>query len=123
MMTLATTPGSVIIDRWGALISVTWACARLAMNSCSAGVMMWSAVPTTSQDGMVCQAGTPDWSVNVLVARGRWVAASTAPARAGRPLAKQPGNTVGLPQGTAPDGETGSGRKVTHVHRAVPTQH
>jgi hypothetical protein len=32
----------------------------------------------------------------VLLARGRWVAASTAPSRAGRPLAKQPGNTLGL---------------------------
>ena len=95
-MTLATTPASVIVDRWGALISVMWACARLAMNSCSAGVMMWSAVPTTSQDGMVCQAGTPDWSVNVLVARGRWVAARTAPALAGRPLAKQPGKGLSI---------------------------
>jgi len=96
MMTLATTPGLEIMDRCGALISVIWAPARLAMNSCSAGVTMWSLRPITSQDGMVLQAGAPDWSVNVLLARGRWVAASTAPSRAGRPLAKQPGNTLGL---------------------------
>ncbi|HEV8649763.1 MAG TPA: hypothetical protein VG276_10250 [Actinomycetes bacterium] len=59
----------------------------------SAAGMMWSAVPITSQDGIVFQAGTPDWSNSALVASGRWVAASTAPSRAGRPLAKHPGNT------------------------------
>src|SRR5437763_6907792 len=96
MMTLATANGLEIMDRCGALISVICACARWAMNSCSAGVMMWSFRPTMSQDGMVAQAGVPDWSANVPVARGRWVAASTAPSLAGRPLAKQPGNTVGL---------------------------
>ncbi len=30
------------------------------MNSCSAGGMTWSAVPITSQDGIVCQAGAPE---------------------------------------------------------------
>jgi hypothetical protein len=37
-MTLATTPGSEIMDRCGALISVMRAWTRWAMNSCSAGV-------------------------------------------------------------------------------------
>ena len=58
--------------------------------------MTWSAVPITAQDGIVAQAGGPDLSASALVASGRWVAASTAPARAGRPLAKHPGNTLGL---------------------------
>ena len=96
MMTLATTPGLEIMDRCGALTSVTWAPARLAMNSCSAAVTIWSFRPITSQDGIVFQAGTPDWSVNVLLARGRWVAASTAPSLPDRPLAKQPGKTLCL---------------------------
>jgi hypothetical protein len=65
-MTLVTTPGSEIMDRCGAFTSVMWACAFSAMASCSAGGMAWSAVPTTAQDGMVCQAGTPDGSVRAV---------------------------------------------------------
>jgi hypothetical protein len=94
MMTLATTPGLEIMDRCGALTSVTWAPARWAMKSCSAGVTMWSFMPTMSHDGIVAQAGVPDRSVNALVARGRWVAARTAASLAGSQLAKQPGNTL-----------------------------
>ena len=30
------------MERWGALTWVMWACARWAMNSCSAGVTTWS---------------------------------------------------------------------------------
>src|SRR5690348_13897320 len=76
-MTRVTTPGSEIIDRCGACTSVMWACARLAMASCNAGGMAWSAVPTTAQDGMVFQAGTPDFWVNATVDSGFCVAAST----------------------------------------------
>src|SRR5215469_1507809 len=96
MMTLATTAGLEIMDRWGAGIVVMRACARWAMNNCSAGVMTWSLVPITAQDGMVFQAGTLDLSIKALVASGRWVAASTAASLAGRPLAKQPGKTLCL---------------------------
>src|SRR5215472_11190955 len=96
MMTLATTPGSVIMDRWGALISVTLEPARWAMNSCSAGGITWSAVPMMSQEGMVVQAGGPDGSVSALKGSGRWVAASTTASGPGMPLAKQPGNTLCL---------------------------
>jgi hypothetical protein len=84
------------MDRCGALTSVTWAPARWAVKNCSAGVTTRSFMPMMSQDGIVFQAGTPDGSVNVLVARGRWAAASTAPSLAGSPLAKQPGNTLRL---------------------------
>src|SRR5208282_4698136 len=70
-MTWVTVPGSEIIDRCGAPTSVMCACARVAMNSCSAGGMTWSWVPTTAQDGMVCQAGVPEGSVSVPVASGR----------------------------------------------------
>ena len=56
-----------------------WACACSAMASSSAGGMAWSAVPITAQDGMVCQAGTPEGWVSASEVRGRWVAASTRP--------------------------------------------
>src|SRR6202012_5473993 len=69
-MTRVTTPGSEIIDRCGACTSVMWACARLAMASCNAGGMAWSAVPTTAQDGMVFQAGTPVGLGSAVVAIG-----------------------------------------------------
>jgi hypothetical protein len=52
-------PGSGIRDKCPALTSLMWAWARLAMNSCLAGGMTWSAVPITSHDGIVSQAGTP----------------------------------------------------------------
>jgi hypothetical protein len=88
MMILVTAPGWEIRDRCPALISVTWAWARLDMNSCSAGGITWSAVPISDQDGIVCQAGTPEGSEPALSAMGRSVAARTAASLAGRPLAK-----------------------------------
>ena len=41
------------------LASHPGSCAVLAMASCKASGMAWSAVPTTAHDGMVCHAGTP----------------------------------------------------------------
>src|SRR6516225_12363318 len=73
------------MDRCPAFTSVTWAPARWAMNSCSAGERTLSAVPITSQDGMVFQAGGPEGSCPVLAASGRWVAAITAAWLGGRP--------------------------------------
>jgi hypothetical protein len=93
-MTRATTPGSAIIDRCPAFTLVMWAPARLAMNICSAAGRTRSAVPITSHDGMVFQAGGPDGSPSVLAASGRWVAAMTAAWLAGRPLAKQLGTRL-----------------------------
>src|SRR5713226_5850158 len=93
-MTLVPTPGSEIMDKCGAFTSVMWAPAFSAMASCRAGGMAWSAVPTTAQDGMVCQAGTPDGSVRALVAIGSWVTASTSASWAGRPLAMHDGNAL-----------------------------
>jgi hypothetical protein len=56
--------------------------ARRAMVSCSAGGMTRSAVPTTAQDGMVSQAGTPDGWPSAMVDSGSCVAASRADALA-----------------------------------------
>lgn len=58
-----------------------------------AGVMILSAVPSTYQDGMVCQAGTPDGSLPALKANGRWVAYGGRAVRVGTPLAKDFRNT------------------------------
>src|SRR5580658_8650799 len=69
-MTLVTTPGSEIMDKCGAFTSVMWACAFSSMASCNASGMAWSTVPTTAQDGMVSQAGTPVGSVRALRAIG-----------------------------------------------------
>jgi hypothetical protein len=85
-----------MMDRCPALTSVMWAPARLAMKSCLAGGRTRSAVPITSQDGMVFHAGGPEGSPRVLAASGRWVAAMTAAWLAGSPLAKQPGTRLGL---------------------------
>src|SRR6202050_1632816 len=93
-VTLVTTPGSEIIDRCGAFTSVMWACAFSAMASCNAGGMAWSAVPTTAQDGMVFQAGTPEGWVRALVAIGAWSAAAAWATRAGSPLAMHDGNAL-----------------------------
>lgn len=93
-ITFVTVPGSEIMDRCGASTSVIWACAVLAMASCNASGMAWSAVPTTAQDGMVCHAGTPVCWVSAIVDSGSWVTASTLASAAGRPLAMQLGNTL-----------------------------
>jgi len=87
-MTRVTVPGWEISDRCEAFTSVMCAPARWAMNSCSAGGMTWSAVPITSQDGIVCQAGAPEGADPALNAMGLWVAARTAASLAGRSLAK-----------------------------------
>ena len=54
--------------------------------------MTRSAVPTTAQDGIVFQAGTPLAWLSAMVESGSWVAASTRASLSGRPLAKQAGN-------------------------------
>src|ERR1700722_4707618 len=101
-MTWVTAPGSLIMDRCGAWISVTCDPARLAMTTCSAGGITWSAGPMTSQDGIVCQAGAlVSGSDRMLATGGCCSAARAAPARAGRPLAKQPGNTLWLTYASA----------------------
>src|ERR1700688_550412 len=82
-ITFVTVPGWEIRDRCEALIFVTVACARAAMNSCAAGGIAWSAVPITSQLGMLAQAGGPDTSVSAVAAIGRWVAARSAASLAG----------------------------------------
>ncbi len=57
--------------------------------------MAWSsAVPTTAQDGMVFQAGTPEVWDRASVVSGSWVTASCCCSAAGRPLAMQSGNTL-----------------------------
>src|SRR5580692_8761951 len=112
-MTLVTAPGSLIMDRCGALISVTCDPARRAITTCSAGGMTWSAVPMMSQDGIVCQAGAVvSVSDRMLATGGCCSAASAAPSRAGKPLAKHPGNTFWLTYASAsPDGAPGYGTK------------
>jgi len=85
-----------IMDRWDASTLVIWACAVLAMASCNASGMAWSAVPTTAHDGIVFHAGTPVCWVSALVAIGRWVTASTRASVAGRSLAMQLGYTLCL---------------------------
>ena len=49
-------------------------------------------VPTTAQDWIVFQAGTPLGWLSTMVGRGSLVAASTLASASGRPLAKQAGN-------------------------------
>src|SRR5690349_1724437 len=66
----------------------------LGMASCNASGMAWSAVPTTAQDGMVFQAGTPDGWVRAIVASGAWSAARTWASRAGNSLAMHDGNAL-----------------------------
>ena len=58
------------MDTCGARTTVMRACACLAMAICTAGRITWSAVPTTAQDGMVFQAGTPDFWLSAMVDSG-----------------------------------------------------
>jgi hypothetical protein len=75
MMTLVTTPGLETMDRCGACgTKVMRAFAACAMAISSAGGMARSAVPTTAQEGMVFQAGTPDFWFSAIVDSGSWVA-------------------------------------------------
>src|ERR1700727_2940150 len=86
------------------------ACRLSAMASCSAGGVAWSAVPTTAQDGMACQAGTPDGSVRALVAIGSCVTASTCASLAGRPSAMHDGNALWVMYASpTPEGAPGNG--------------
>src|ERR1700678_1110010 len=105
------------MDRCGALTSVMCDPARLAMTTCAAGGMTWAAVPMTSQDGIVCQAGVVvSGSDRMLATGGCCSAASAAPSRAGRPLAKHPGNTLWLTYASAsPEGAPGYGTKCSAV--------
>src|SRR5271166_3881505 len=99
-ITLVTRPGLEIMDRCGAPgAMVMWACACRAMARSSAGGMAWSAVPITAQEGIVCQAGTPDFWVSAMVESGRWVAARICASLVGKPLARQDGNTLCLMYG------------------------
>ena len=70
-MTLVTAFGLEMRLRCPALTRVIVAAAREAMNSCAAGVMIWSSVPRTYQDGIDFQAGTPLGSMPALKAMGR----------------------------------------------------
>src|SRR5215469_7416360 len=99
------------MDRCGALISVMCACARLAMNSCSASGMTWSAVPMMAHDGIVSQAGVVvSVSPSADSASGCCSAASAAASPAGSPLTKQPGNALCLMyRSTSPGGLPGYG--------------
>src|SRR6185437_12164279 len=116
-MTLVTAAGSLIMDRCGALTFVMCAPARWAMATCSAGGMTWSAVPMTSQDEIVCQAGAAvSVSIRMAATGGCCSAASAAPSLAGRPLAKHPGNTLCLTYTSAsPAGAPGYGTKFSAV--------
>lgn len=87
-MTSVTTSGWETIERWEALAVVMRACARWAMNICSAGGRTLSTVPTKAHEGMVFQAVPPDGSSSAERAMGRWAAASTAPAVVVRSFAK-----------------------------------
>jgi hypothetical protein len=88
LMMLSTAAGCEIIERCEAPTSTMWASARRAMNSCSAGGMTLSWVPTRSQEGIVFQAGAAESAASALRVTGLWVDARTAPSAAGRSLAK-----------------------------------
>src|SRR6266849_3378548 len=110
------------MERCGASTSVIRAPAVLAMASCNARGMAWSAVPTTAHDGIVSHAGTPVCWVSAIVAIGSWVAASTFASLAGRPLAMQLGEHALLDVGVAH--AAGGARERDHIqvrgHHARP---
>src|SRR5260370_42680992 len=75
MITLATAAGWEMRDRCDARVSVMWACARLAMNSSSAGGMAWAMAPLKAQGGVVVPVGASGGAAPALRASGRWAAA------------------------------------------------
>jgi len=77
---------------------------------------MWSSVPIRSQEGIVFQAGLPDFSTSALEAIGRCVAARTAASALGRSLARAPGKTSGFRY----QSETPFGARYLHCLQAYP---
>src|SRR5712691_10022079 len=73
-----TAPGWETMAAWDELIWTVRACIRAAMKRSAAGGIAWSWLATRYQEGMVLQAGTPEGSLRVASAAGRWVAAITA---------------------------------------------
>src|SRR5260370_6940187 len=63
---------------WEELIWTVWACIRAAMKRSAAGGIAWSWLATRYHDGMLFQAGTPEGSLRVATAPGRWGEAITA---------------------------------------------
>jgi hypothetical protein len=57
---------------------VMWECARWAMASSDSGVMIWSFIPITYQEGIVFHAASAEGVSNAAVAAGRCVAHSRA---------------------------------------------
>lgn len=71
-------PGTFMMCEW----------ARRAIASCDSGVIIWSSIPMTYQDGIVFHAAAEDAVSNAAVAAGRCVAHSRRAVRAGRSEAK-----------------------------------
>src|SRR5712691_5535366 len=91
-----TAPGWDTIAAWDESIWTVWACIRAAMKRSAAGGIAWSWLATRYQDGMVFQAGTPEGSLRVASAPGRWVAAITAAVTSEQSAQKACWKTAGL---------------------------
>src|SRR5216684_3824261 len=89
-------PGWETIAAWDESIWTVWACIRVAMKRSAAGGIAWSWLATRYQDGMVFQAGTPEGSLRVASAPGRWVAAITAAVASEQSAQKACWKTAGL---------------------------
>src|SRR5580658_81715 len=87
-MTFAITEGLEMKLTWLALISVVLAPIRFAMNRSKSGLMAWSCVETTYQEGMLFHAAALMGSPKMDAARGFCVAASTEASPSGKSLAK-----------------------------------
>jgi hypothetical protein len=88
-MTAVTAFGCEIRVRWDPpWNTVTCECARWAIASSEAAVMIWSSVLMKYQDGMVFQAANFDGVLNAAVDAPRWDAHSCSASARGRSLAK-----------------------------------
>src|SRR5262249_10889895 len=94
-ITSATASGCEIITTCDESTSVIVAPARSAIDRVTSVPAALSAVPTTAHDGSFFQAAGPFGSENASSAMGRWLAAISAVASAGRSAAKASRNPEG----------------------------
>jgi len=80
------------MTRWDESISVTVAPARWYPNRSTSGLMVWSAVATEAQDGLVFHAAVPAFSVKAAPASGRCETARTLASSGSTSAAKIAGN-------------------------------
>src|SRR5689334_18292968 len=87
-ISLETSAGRVMSDRWPAFTVLIVAFARVDIRCCWSAGMTWSSRPIRDHEGIAFHAGGPDISTAWLEKAGRCVAAISAVVSGSTPFAK-----------------------------------